>query len=74
MNDTVPEIAKQVHERYMKMDGQERLLIGLQMFESARKIALSSFPKNISEDEKRRLLCERFYSDFSTKVFPNNNE
>lgn len=70
MNDTAPEIAKQVHERYMEMDGQQRLLIGMEMFETARKIAISSFPKNITEDEKRRLLCERFYKDFSEKVFP----
>lgn len=70
MNDTTPEIAKLVHERYMKMTGEQRMLIGMQMFDTARKIALSSFPKDISEYEKRRLLCERFYKDFADKAFP----
>ncbi|MBL1141721.1 MAG: hypothetical protein HND53_06780 [Proteobacteria bacterium] len=70
MNDTAPEIARQVHQRYMEMDGQQRLLIGMEMFETARKIAISSFPENITEDEKRRLLCERFYKGLSEKAFP----
>ncbi len=70
MNDTTPEIAKQVHERYMQMTGEQRMLIGMQMFDTARKIALSSFPKGISEYEKRRLLCERFYKDYAEKAFP----
>lgn len=70
MNDTKLEISEKIHKRYMQMDGQERLLIGMQMFESARKIALSSFPKDISENERRRLLCERFYGRFSEKAYP----
>jgi len=70
MNDTPPEIAKIVRDRYMQMDGEKRFMIGIQMFETAKVIALSSFPRNIPEDEKRRLLCERFYKDIATKVFP----
>ena len=61
MNDTTPEIEKMVRDRYMQMTGEERFLIGIQMFDTARAIVLSSFPKNLSKQEKRRLLCERFY-------------
>ena len=70
MNDTPPEIAKIVRNRYMQMDGEKRFMIGIQTFETAKMIALSSFPRNISEDEKRRLLCDRFYKDIATEVFP----
>lgn len=52
------------------MDGEQRFMIGVQMFETARKIVLSSFPKNISKDQRRRLLCERFYKDIAPKAFP----
>jgi hypothetical protein len=74
MNDTTPEIAKMVHERYMQMNGQQRMIIGMQMFETARKIVLSSLPQNISEDERKRLLCERFYKEFAEKAFPEKNK
>ncbi len=52
MNDTAPEVAKIIREHYMAMTGEQRMLIGMQMFESARKIVISSFPKDISEYEK----------------------
>lgn len=61
MNDTSPEIAKMVRERYMRMTGEERFLIGAGMFDTARAIALSSIPTGLSENEKRWFLCERFY-------------
>lgn len=74
MNDTSPDIAKMVHERYMQMSGEQRMMIGIQMFETARKIVLSSFPDDVSESEKRRLLCERFYSkEITAKVFPKES-
>ncbi len=73
MNDTAPEVAKQVRERYMQMDGEQRLMIGIQMFETARKIVLSSFPQGITEDEKRHMLCERFYKEFADKAFPKKD-
>lgn len=74
MNDTAPEIAKNVRERYMQMDGEQRLMIGMQMFETAR-IVLSSLPQGISEYEKRRLLCERFYNkELADKAFPKKDK
>ena len=74
MNDTSPEIEKLVRERYMQMSGEERFLIGLQMFETARTIALSALPQNATEDEKRRHLCERFYRPLTEKVFHGKDQ
>jgi hypothetical protein len=70
MNDTPPEIEKLVRERYMQMSGEQRFMIGVHMFETARRIALSSLPKGLSDEQRRRLLCERFYKDLALKVFP----
>lgn len=73
MNDTSPEIEKIVRDRYMQMKGEERFLIGIQMFETARIIALSSLPEGTSEQEKRRHLCKRFYKTLAPEAFPEGN-
>ncbi len=73
MNDTSPEIEKIVRDRYMQMKGEERFLIGIQMFETARTITLSSLPEGASEQEKRRHLCKRFYKTLAPEVFPEGN-
>ena len=66
MNDTSPWAQKVLDEFYAKLSGEERLLMGLEMFETARKIVLSSFPPNLSENEIRKRLFLRFYgNDFS---------
>ncbi len=66
MNDTSPEAKKIQDELFAKLSGEERLLMGLEMFETARKIVLSSFPENLSENEIRKRLFLRFYgNDFS---------
>ncbi|HEX7026239.1 MAG TPA: hypothetical protein VF268_03290 [Gammaproteobacteria bacterium] len=69
MNDTTPEIEKMVRDRYMQMTGEERFLIGIRMFDTARAIVLSSLPKDLSEKEKRRQLCERFYGAEAGRAF-----
>jgi len=66
MNDTSPWAKKIQDELFAKLSGEERLLMGLEMFETARKIVLSSFPPNLSENEIRKRLFLRFYgNDFS---------
>jgi hypothetical protein len=66
MNDTRPEAKKIQEELFAKLSGEERLLMGLEMFETARKIVLSSFPENLPENEIRKRLFLRFYgNDFS---------
>jgi len=73
VNDTSPEIVKMVRDRYMQMPGEERFLIGMQMFETARTIALSALPQDATEEDKRRHLCERFYGNLAAKVFPKQS-
>jgi len=66
MNDTTPEIESRLDEIYNRKSGEEKLLICLKMFETAREIVISSLPKNISERELQKKIFLRFYgNDFS---------
>jgi hypothetical protein len=73
MNDTSPEIAEMIRQRYLSMSPAERLVIGARMFETARAMALASFPVDLSSVETRRRLCERFYGTLATEVFRASN-
>ncbi len=71
MNDTSPAIEALLTERFAAMTGQERMLMALQMFETAQKIVLSSLDPNLSEAGRRCELVRRFYGDeMADKVFP----
>lgn len=61
MNDTPPEIEKRYRDMLMSRSGEERFLMGIRMFDVARQIVLSSLPPNLTDIERKRLLCERFY-------------
>ncbi len=63
MNDTTPEIQNKLNKIYNNKSGEERLLIALKMFETARDIVLSSLPKNLSDKDLRRELFLRFYGN-----------
>ena len=63
LTDTPPQIAEMVRARIMALNGAERFLIGVRMFEAARRMALASFPVDLLEPERRRLLFERFYGE-----------
>jgi hypothetical protein len=63
MTDTSPEIEKKYREMLMSRSNSERFMMGIRMFDVARSIVLSSFPPNLSDLEKKRRLCERFYGD-----------
>jgi len=70
MLDSLPEIEKKLNGIYLNKSGEEKLLIALKMFETARDIVLSSLPKNLSNKELRKVLFLRFYGnefDDSTK-------
>ena len=69
MNDTHPEIARLVRERYEAMTPQERVLIGMQMFETARTIAIASFPPGLAPEEVRYRLCERLYGALAEEAY-----
>lgn len=68
--DTSPEIENMVTARYQAMAGTERFMIGVQMFETARSLALASLPEGVSRHEQRRRLCSRFYPDLLERAYP----
>ena len=71
MNDTSPEIETFLTERFAAMSGSDRALMALQMFETAQQIVLSSLDPALSELQRRRELCRRFYGDeLARAVFP----
>ena len=70
MNDTPPEIEKMVRELMMERTGEERFIMGVRMFDAARAMVLASFPPNLSPDEVRRRLFERFYGDLPADRVP----
>ena len=47
----------------MERSGAERILMGSQMFEVAKAMALASFPLGLTELEIKARLCQRFYGD-----------
>ena len=69
MNDTSPEIAEMIHERYLTMSAAERLVIGARMFESARAMVMASLPPGLLPEEMRRRICERFYGELAEEIF-----
>jgi hypothetical protein len=69
MQDTSPEVARYVRERYAAMSGEERFMIGARMFDTARSIILSSLPAELSPAERRRALCRRLYPELNEDIF-----
>jgi hypothetical protein len=74
MTDTSPEIAFMVQQRYAAMSPTERFMIGIQMFETARTIVLASLPAHLSEHERRRQLCERFYGALADQAYGSDKQ
>ena len=64
MNDTTPEIAARYKKLIMSKSGEERLLMGCSMYDTARKIVLSAIRNNnpaITNTEIKRQIFLRFY-------------
>lgn len=61
MTDTSPEIAELVRQKLMARSGEERFIMGVQMFEAARAMALASLPAGLSPEELKRQLFLRTY-------------
>ena len=71
MNDTSPDIEAVLRARYAAMSGSDRALMALQMFETAQQIVLSSLASGLSQTQRRRELCRRFYGDeLAQAAFP----
>jgi hypothetical protein len=63
MNDTPPEISEMVRARLMALSGEERFLMGIRMFDAARRMVLASLPPGLSEQERKSQLFARFYGE-----------
>jgi hypothetical protein len=61
MTDTSPEIAAMVRARLMAFSSEERFLMGVRMFDAARRMVLASLPVGLSETERKRQLFLRIY-------------
>jgi hypothetical protein len=61
VTDTPPEIERMVRDKIMARSGEERFVMGAQMFESALEMVKASLPRGLSETERRRLLFQRIY-------------
>ena len=61
MTDTTPEAERMMRERLMTCSGEERLVMGAQMFESACEMVKASFTRGLSSTEQRRQLFKRLY-------------
>jgi hypothetical protein len=61
VTDTPLEIDRKVREKIMARSGEERFIMGAQMFDSACEMIKASLPKDLSETEQRRLLFKRIY-------------
>ncbi len=64
MNDTHPEMAVRFRELMMSKTGQERLLMGCSMYDTAKEIVRSSISNGrpgITEADMRKEVFLRFY-------------
>ena len=61
MTDTPPEIEQLQRNRLMALSGEERFVIGAQMFDSALEMIKASLPSDLSDAERRRQLFKRIY-------------
>jgi hypothetical protein len=61
MTDTLPEIQRIMRDKLMARSGEERFVMGAQMFDSARELVKASLPQDLSEPEQRRQLFKRIY-------------
>jgi len=61
MTDTPPHIVEMVRERMMARSGEERFLMGIQMFTAARDMVLASLPADLPPAELKRQLFQRIY-------------
>jgi hypothetical protein len=61
ITDTPAEIERIVREKIMASSGEERFIMGAQMFESAMEMAKASLPPGLPAAEQRRRLFKHIY-------------
>lgn len=69
MDDTTDDVRRLLRARYAGFSGAERVVMGAQMFETARRFVLASLPRDLSAQERRRRLCQRLYGSLSERVY-----
>ncbi len=73
MNDTAPEVARYIDDRYAAMTPETRFLIGIRMFDTAREFIEASIPADVTGLERRRQICHRLYPSLVDRVFPSKS-
>ena len=63
MNDTSPDTEALIAARFAALSGSQRLMMALQMFETAQRIVLSSLDPKLDRQQRQRELCRRFYGE-----------
>jgi hypothetical protein len=63
MTDTPREIERMMRDKLMARSGEERFVMGAQMFDSAREMVKASLPPGLSDVEQRRQLFKRLYGE-----------
>jgi hypothetical protein len=61
MTDTHPEIERMLRDKLMALSGEQRFIMGAQMFDSALEMINASLSPNLSDAERRRQLFKRIY-------------
>lgn len=61
MTDTSPQIERMMRDKLMARAGEERFVMGAEMFESACEMVKASLPPGLSAAEQRRQLFKRLY-------------
>lgn len=61
MTDTPSSIRRMVRDEIMARSGEERFIIGAQMFEAACEMVKASFPRELPKGERKRRLFKRIY-------------
>lgn len=63
VRDTSPEVNWMMFERMMALSGAERLVMGCDMFDTARAMVAASLPDGLGDAERRRLIFKRIYAE-----------
>ena len=70
MNDTTPEFAKLLRQRFLALASADRVSMCADMFDTARALVEASLPPGLDLIERRRRICRRFYGDLADRAFP----
>ena len=63
IKDTSPEVNAMMYERMMALTGEERMLMGFSMLESAKEMILASLPKDLPEADRKKMLYKRLHGE-----------